>query len=661
MFGLLPFLFAIIILQSAGDISPQSTWMGPWPSFASVFGGSFFITLAICLGMTTLVARQRRHQWLRRWDFVAQALILGWFAWLCYGLGWTQAAGANTLCFLPFLALFMVHWWSMADAVRAVTGHHWTRSALLLHHLRFSAAPILLIVMALSDGAKWLYEHYALAEFFTGPFASVLVVIGSNALLIGGFLVVPAVLVRLWGARPLPAGPLRESLQQACASMGVKVNRLMRWPVRGGRMYNAAVVGVMPRFRYVLFTDDLLRDLDTKQLTAVLGHELGHARHGHLWLYLIFINVALAALPMLSEPLARMLAAVPGSGQLNAHIREGIVILAAFALLFRFVFGAISRACERQADLAGANLVGDYQTMQEALKTVALLSGQPENSPNWRHYSIAQRVEFLQRAKKNPDVAAEHHRLVGSMRFSLIVLLIVILLSAATEYLNPIGRAERTMAPEGDIAALADHDAALKEALARADDGDISELAKWANRASPLELEQLARLHMRLIENAGEDADRTIYRLRHRLRALINVPTGNALLDLELDNTLAYGLVAGTRHPNKQDIEQARLLLPRLELTQPNHAIADTIGCIQFAAVGDYARAEAEFLRALDLLGKETRNPDAARADSERLYRRRLEAAQANLRATGEHSGELVPLPLTWTDDSADARMPAIP
>ena len=93
----------------------------------------------------------------------------------------------------------------------------------------------------------------------------------------------------MWGAKAIRGGEQAEVLEDWCRESAVSVRRVMVWPARGVPFYNACVLGLVPRFRYILISEDLLRDCPPEQIKAVLGHELGHARHGHLWFYMVFL------------------------------------------------------------------------------------------------------------------------------------------------------------------------------------------------------------------------------------------------------------------------------------------------------------------------------------------------------------------------------------
>ena len=650
MFGLLPYLFALVIANeaafSAHIVQPLSLGQ-----LGIAISGSLVVWVLVCLVVNAWVGRRGRHRLLGWWETGSQALILGWFGWLCLGWGWSAAVPGSALALLPFAAALCVHWFCFASAVRGVTGVTWTRRAMLTHQLRFSALPLLLGLTLVIDVA----EH--VARQLTSREQMVLGVIGLEALMVAMLVLVPAVLVRLWGAKPLEPGPLRDRLQAACDGMGVRVAQLMRWPVPGGRMYNAAVLGVMPRLRYLLFTDDLLKDLDDRQLMAVLGHELGHARHHHLWLFFLFANVVMSlgwltqnSLLWLDQhsDLARLLPTLPFASDAGGDVGRVVVSLVVLALIWRGVFGFLSRACERQADLAGATLAGDPSAMEDALKSVARLSGHPEDAPNWRHYSIAERVAFLRRVRDNPATATDHHR---RMRFSLVLLCSVLIASLALNwYLSPARVNARRGDASTELATWQQRDKDLALALTQADAGDPRGLATWYVRARPVEREQLLALCLDVLDPPTGQLpnDALLHRYRHRFIAFAGVDSGNPALNLVLDNTLAYALVAGTTAPTTVDLEMARKLLPALEqaLTRPGvtatHPFQDTIGCVHFV-LGNHQKARDAFAGALSDLAKVRALEPRLREHVEGLYRRRLEAATRNANGTG---GGAPPLPL---------------
>ncbi len=49
--------------------------------------------------------------------------------------------------------------------------------------------------------------------------------------------------------------------------------------------FTAGIIGVLPAFRYILFTPALLARLHKEEIEAILIHEIGHNRYKHLLFY----------------------------------------------------------------------------------------------------------------------------------------------------------------------------------------------------------------------------------------------------------------------------------------------------------------------------------------------------------------------------------------
>jgi Zn-dependent protease with chaperone function len=662
MAGLLPLIFALVIAETAATAMPLAAnrWLAHvwwWPV---VLVGSCVLWLALCETAARLAATKRSWRLLATLDVGLQAISLTWFAWLCYGWGWAHQFHAYTLALLPWLALQLIQWWCMAHAVRAATSHTWSRFGRVMHQLRFGILPMLLI-LPFFDFGPWLSDQLGITSWFMGDAGFVIAALTTQLFLLGLMVVLPLPLMWLWGAKPLTDGALVGHMRSLGERMGVRVAGLMRWPVPGGKVYNAAVIGMIPRLRFVLFTDDLVRDLPQEQVTAVLGHELGHARHGHLWTYFAFATMTVLATGLVQQSLAdaiRPWFVAPPIGIEPFSPRDswgavatGVAVLILMAVQWRVFFGVVSRACERQADLAGAELVGSPEVMAAALKTVAHLAGQPEDAPSWRHHSIAQRVAFLRRVHADPALVLRHHRHVAAMRSFILALCCAFAAALAVQFWTSpevLGRADSNQAGQ-ILATWTASDRDLAEGLAAADAGDPRHLAAWINRADSLDRQRLAHILMQV----GIADTREAYRQRHRLRPFLDLDTGNPSLDHELENSLAYIVVAGADAPTAQDLAIAGSLLPRLEARasqEAQHELLDTVGCIRFAQQ-DWSGAVAYFARAVELSTAER----AAPAELRSLYQRRLDAARANL--AGANPAK--PLPKDWPE-SPTVPAPAI-
>jgi STE24 endopeptidase len=121
-----------------------------------------------------------------------------------------------------------------------------------------------------------------------------------------------------------------------------------------------------------------------------------------------------------------------------------------------FVFGFLSRRCERQADVFGCRVVScnqrdcpehstttelalcgaglcrtGIQTFVSALEKVAALNGICRSRPgwlqSWRHSTIARRVDFLQQVLFDSQVEARFQRTVARVKWALVIGLATVL------------------------------------------------------------------------------------------------------------------------------------------------------------------------------------------------------------------------------------------
>lgn len=230
-------------------------------------------------------------------------------------------------------------------------------------------------------------------------------------------LVLPPIIVRIWQCHPLANGPLRQRLESACENAHFEHGGILTWTVLQDTA-TAGIVGVFPRFRYIMFTQGLLDKLSANGVEAVLAHEIGHSRHRHLYLYPLIILGAIAAIvlfevsiaPFLHGYLERRHQFDPSSPWMRIQplalfLPEVVLLL----LYLRLVFGYFSRQFERQADLHVFELGIPPDHLVAALDAIAIHAGYIHDKPSWHHYSVQQRIDFLNTAKLNPRLVDKHH------------------------------------------------------------------------------------------------------------------------------------------------------------------------------------------------------------------------------------------------------------
>jgi Zn-dependent protease with chaperone function len=318
-----------------------------------------------------------------------------------------------TLQALVFLLLFMGYlsliWGCAFDTYRMLYQPQFTRRDYIGSNISFSA-PILLpwlLMSGIADlidalplpGVKALL---ATAEGQTVYFATFLTLVAVAG---------PVMIKTFWRCRPLDPGRQRERIDRLCRSAGMAYRDILYWPLFGGRMVTAGVMGLIRRFRYILVTPSLLSLLAPEEIDAVIGHEIGHIKKKHLLFYLLFFagflvlaylasDVAVYAM-IFAEPLWRLVQHSGANPGMAVSIVRSVATIGVFLIYFRYVFGYFMRNFERQADAYVFTLFESAAPLIATFHKIALTSGQPADRPNWHHYSIRERVDFLSRCERD--------------------------------------------------------------------------------------------------------------------------------------------------------------------------------------------------------------------------------------------------------------------
>ena len=236
-------------------------------------------------------------------------------------------------------------------------------------------------------------------------------------------IVMPPFIQYWWECRPLEPSERVNELKGFLKEMRFKYANLLRWPIFEGRMMTAAIMGIIPRLRYILITDSLMETLSIDELKAVLAHEAGHARYKHMLFYVIFLLgymfISFGLFDILSYILASLpyFINVPGENRPYAatafYLVLSIPILATMFIYFRFLMGFFMRNFERQADLYSAAVMGTPLHTVNSLEKIALYSGKTRDLPSWHHFSIKERVECLMDSLERPDLLHRHNRFLA--------------------------------------------------------------------------------------------------------------------------------------------------------------------------------------------------------------------------------------------------------
>ncbi len=430
---LFPFLLCILILYVPPSVSGPAP---PWPIAVggvcvlmglNAIAGWLTSSLAIRLGNVAGLSGARAANGIFAFlkgcliGFVlADVVALGWPAWLDAALadgGWLVLA-RDFVLLLPALAMVLT---TMAFQYRFERRHR--RVALRLGPylwLRFRVelaiilAPWLALVVV-SSVVALAFEGSAAAPLADG--------LATGAVLLALVVFSPALLRAIWATSPLPPGPLRARLEAFCAAHRFRCREILVWHTHR-HLANAGVAGPTPLLRYVMLTDALLQNCTDEEVEGVFAHEVGHVRHRHLPLFLLFgaaficfyANlVDLLAAAGIVDPLGDLLALNMSGGQAAAML----IFAAAY---WGLAFGFLSRRMEQQADLFALETASAPTAFLNALEKLASMTpggAYRRSISSWRHFSIARRVQFLEAVLADPAQAVRFRRRIGVIEAAL--------------------------------------------------------------------------------------------------------------------------------------------------------------------------------------------------------------------------------------------------
>jgi STE24 endopeptidase len=209
----------------------------------------------------------------------------------------------------------------------------------------------------------------------------------------------------------LPDGPLRTQILQLASTEHVHLDDvLVADASRRTTTLNAYVSGYGSTRRVVLY-DTVLRDLPRRQILAVVGHELTHARHDD-----VLTGSVLAALGSLGGVgLLGLVLQVARRRPRSVRDATGVPLLLALlalgSLLSSPVNNGLSRLIETRADVGGLEATRDtaaFVTMQKQLALHSLSDDPPAWSQFWfgSHPTTLERIAIARRVGPVPPHAS---------------------------------------------------------------------------------------------------------------------------------------------------------------------------------------------------------------------------------------------------------------
>ncbi len=181
---------------------------------------------------------------------------------------------------------------------------------------------------------------------------------------------------------PLKEGELRENIEKMMNKVGLRNDGIfvMDAGKRDSRL-NAFFAGLGKSKRVVLF-DTLLDKLSDKEILAVLGHELGHFKHGDIWkniaMIALLLFVAFFLFGNIPDSLFTQMGTAPNAG---VKIAMFMLLLPVIGFIFTPVMSFLSRHNEYAADEFGSELGGKENLISALLKLINENKSFPKSHP----------------------------------------------------------------------------------------------------------------------------------------------------------------------------------------------------------------------------------------------------------------------------------------
>ncbi len=263
----------------------------------------------------------------------------------------------------------------------------------------------------------------------------------------------PLLIQKLWRCKPLENSYIRDNIKAICYKTNTGFQDILKWDLFGGSMITAGVMGVWSRFRYLLVTEAFINLLDDNEIEAVISHEIGHVKKRHLYFYVLFFAGYMSCVYFLFDPLMLLIyssSLLYKSAlflKLNydtlISIVFSFVLVSVFLIYFRYIFGFLMRNFERQADVYVFSVMGDALGLITTFSKIVKFSGQSPDKPNWHHYSITKRVEFLRKCQEDPLEIVRHDKKIFKIITGFVAALVLVCVAGysvnfgnASKYLN---------------------------------------------------------------------------------------------------------------------------------------------------------------------------------------------------------------------------------
>lgn len=244
------------------------------------------------------------------------------------------------------------------------------------------------------------------------------------------FIKSPFFIRRIWSARSLESGEIRNRILSMAERNNIKFGDILVWNMSGRRIANAGMAGLLPKSRTIFITDFLLHNFTLDEIETIIAHEFGHIKMGHIPSYIIFSFAYLSISGMLYSLMLPTINHISSNETFSALL-SGVFIVTLFFVYFVLIFRFVSRIFERQADIYAVKITGKPDSFKDALMKVAYVNQIMIRNPRIfkifaTHPSISERLELIDKAVNDQNTVRNYNRIAFNLKRSLLLLFIVL-------------------------------------------------------------------------------------------------------------------------------------------------------------------------------------------------------------------------------------------
>ncbi len=214
---------------------------------------------------------------------------------------------------------------------------------------------------------------------------------------IGAYWFSDTMVLRMYGARPVPNGALYDMVAVLAGRAGIPTPRVY---VIESAQPNAFATGRSPNHGAVAVSRGLMQILDERELAGVIAHELAHIKHRDTLTMTITATLAGAIATLVNFGYFFGGRRYDDDGRSRGNPLLSMLVLMLAPMAAMLVQLAISRAREYDADAGGAAICGDPRALASALSKLeqaarGIINPAAENHPATAHLFIVNPLNGL--------------------------------------------------------------------------------------------------------------------------------------------------------------------------------------------------------------------------------------------------------------------------